>query len=130
MLQQIYNASSFGHADRDVTNIRWPRVDIVEEQDSYVLQADIPGVDKNDIHVVPERGVLTISGEKKEGLHQGATGGYAYLERRFGRFSRTFSLPDGVDTDRIAADYHNGVLQVTIPKAARAAPRTITVKVE
>jgi HSP20 family protein len=128
VLEQMLNASTFGRPDRDITNTRWPRVDIVEEADAYILQADLPGVEKDDIRLVAERGILTVGGEKKEGPHRGTTGGYAYLERRFGQFSRDFSLPDTVDAERITADYRNGVLRLTIPKAVREPPRKIDVK--
>ena len=103
-----------------------PAVDIREEEDRFVLSADIPGVDRKDVEITMEDGVLTIKGErhaeteeKREGLHR--------RERVHGTFMRQFTLPDTVNADNISATVTGGVLHIEIPKQARPEPRRITV---
>jgi len=107
---------------------RWaPAVDIKEESDSYVLRADVPGVESKDIEITLEDGVLTIKGERtledKEERQ-----GYKRVERAYGSFYRRFTLPDTADAERVSASGKNGVLEVTIPKQEKVQPRRIEVK--
>ena len=103
-----------------------PAVDIREEDDRFVLSADIPGVERKDVEVTMEDGVLTIKGErhaeteeKREGFHR--------RERVHGTFLRQFTLPDTVNADNISATVKEGVLHIEIPKQAKPEPRRITV---
>ena len=103
----------------------YPNVDIKEDEKQIVLTSDLPGVDQKDIKVTVEDGTLTLSGERKfeketdeENFHR--------VERSFGSFQRSFSLPETVDDDKIAASYKNGVLELTLPKTK---PETKQVKV-
>lgn len=99
---------------------RWaPSVDVVEEKDSYVLKADLPGVDRKDIDIVFEDGALTVQGERKENV-ENEHDGYQRIERSYGSFKRTFRMPDNIDADAISAKNKNGVLEVTIPKQEKA----------
>ena len=104
-----------------------PAVDIVELKDAFLLRADVPGVVAEDIEVSMEDGVLTISGERAADSHE-ETDGVRRFERRTGRFSRRFSLPDTANAEQIAAKCANGILEVSIPKLPEVQPRRITVE--
>lgn len=103
-----------------------PAVDIKENKDSFVIMADIPGVDPKDIEVHMENGILTIKGEK-ESEKKEEREGYKRVERSYGSFYRRFSLPDSADPDKITAKSNNGVLEVTIAKQEKVQPRKISV---
>ena len=108
---------------------RWvPATDLVEEGDHYVLRADVPGVSEDDVKVELEDDVLTISGERKS-EHEQRDNGYRRIERAWGRFARSLTLPEGVDADGIKARFENGVLEVTIPKPAERKPRRVAIEV-
>lgn len=103
-----------------------PAVDIKEEQNRYVILADIPGVDPKSIEVTMENGVLTLRGERKlESEEERA--GYRRVERVRGSFYRRFTLPDSVDPEGITARGDNGVLEIVIPKHEKVQPRRIQV---
>ena len=106
-----------------------PAVDIYETENELVLKADVPDVDLKDIDVRVENQTLTISGERK--FEQENTGkGYHRIERSYGSFVRSFAVPNSFDTDKIAADFKNGVLSVTLPKKEAAKPRQVKVEVK
>ena len=120
-----------GDIDSDNSNIvtsHWrPAIDIKEEENRFVIQADIPGVDPKDIEVTMENGVLTLKGERssdKEESHEG----YTRVERVRGTFYRRFSLPDTANADNIEAKGKNGVLEIVLPKHEKVQPRRISVK--
>jgi HSP20 family protein len=102
-------------------------VDIKENEESYVLHADIPGVDPKDIEIDMEDGVLSIRGERRIDEEQEGEN-YRRVERVRGSFYRRFNLPDTVDAERITARSNHGVLEVTIPKQEKVKPRRITVE--
>ena len=104
-----------------------PRVDIREEDDAFVLHVALPGVKLADIQVEVERGVLAIRGERKFTSDEAVRKTYRRVEHHFGAFSRSFSLPDNVDTDAITASLDAGILDVRIPKRASTASRKITI---
>lgn len=111
----------------DVVTSDWtPSVDIKEEDNQFVLIADIPGVDPKDIEVHMENGILTIKGER-ESEKKTERDGYKRIEREHGVFYRRFTMPEGVNADGIEANCKHGVLTVTIPKQEAAQPRRITV---
>ena len=113
--------------DSSVVTSQWvPRVDVKEEKDRFVLYADLPGIDPDDIDVSMDKGILTIKGERK-GESSEQTDRFSRIERRYGSFYRRFSLPDSADPEGIQAHGRNGVLEITIPKRAEAAPRRIQV---
>jgi len=104
-----------------------PAVDIREDNDRYVLYADIPGVDPKDIEVNMEDGVLTIRGDRKWEDEEEREG-FKRVERVRGTFFRRFTLPDTADAEKIKAKSNNGVLEIDIPKQERMQPRRITVE--
>jgi HSP20 family protein len=106
---------------------RWaPAVDLLEREDSLVLKADLPGLSEDDVQIEVRNDVLTFSGERKA-EHEEKQNGYFRVERSFGHFSRSLQLPEGVDSDRIQANFDNGVLVVTIPKPQAPQPRRISI---
>ena len=104
-----------------------PSFEVKETSDSFVLKADLPGVDEKDLDISLHNGVLSISGSRQaEDRKDGES--YALYERQFGSFTRSFSLPDIADTERVDAKLVNGVLTLTIAKKAEAKPRKIELK--
>jgi HSP20 family protein len=103
-----------------------PKVDIYEEADHIVLKAELPGVDKKDIEIDVKNGVLTLKGERSV-ENEVKEENYYRKERSFGRFERCFKLEGDVDADKIAADYKDGILKVSIPKPEEIKPKQITV---
>lgn len=111
-----------------IATSRWvPAVDIIEEQDRFVLLADVPGVPTSDIEITMDAGVLTLKGERRDDSADYRDRAKR-LERVSGTFHRRFALPDGVDPERITAQGRNGVLEVSIPKAEKARPRRIEIQ--
>ncbi len=106
-----------------------PRVDIVEDKESIGLHVELPGMKKDDIKVLVEDGVLQISGERKQESEE-KDRNYVRSERVYGSFSRSFTLPDNVETDKISAEYKDGVLNVTLRKTEKAKPKEIAVEVK
>jgi len=104
-----------------------PAVDIVEEKERFVLRADVPGVNPEDIDINMENGVLTVSG-KRLGETSGEAEGVQRLERSSGKFYRRFTLPETTNAEEISATSVNGILEVVIPKQPQAKSRRITVK--
>ena len=103
-----------------------PAVDIKEEQNRYVILADIPGVDPKEIDITMENGVLTLRGERRSEKEE-ERAGYKRVERVRGSFYRRFTLPDSVDPEGITAHGNNGVLEIVIPKHEKVQPRRIQV---
>lgn len=107
-----------------------PSVDVRETAEGLEVTAELAGIRPEDVSVSIENNLLTISGEKKHEVREGnGDGNYHLLERRFGRFERTFTLPRTVDTKTIDARFEHGVLTVTLPKSEAAKPRKIKVSV-
>jgi len=105
-----------------------PAVDIYETENELVLKADLPDVDQKNIDVRVENQTLTIAGERK--FEQKTDGkGYHRIERNYGNFVRSFAVPNTFDTDKISAEFRNGVLTVTLPKKEAAKPRQVKVEV-
>jgi HSP20 family protein len=97
---------------------RWvPAMDLVETDDSLVLRADLPGMERDEIEIEVKDGVLTVSGER-QAEHESEHEGYHRVERSFGRFSRSLGLPRGVDPGAVTAKFERGVLEVRLPKPA------------
>jgi HSP20 family protein len=110
-----------------------PAVDIWENEGELVVKADVPDVKFEDIHVDLENGTLTLRGERKfekvPETGEKAKGGYHRIERAYGAFERSFTVPETVDSEHVKADYKNGVLTVTLPKKESAKPRKINVEI-
>src|SRR3954447_406332 len=112
---------------RAVSAQRWvPPMDLVETEDHYLLKADLPGMKQEDVAIELSDGTLTISGERKL-EYERKEKGFFRLERSFGKFSRSLTLPEGIDPDKIDASFHDGVLDVNIPKPEQRKPRRIEV---
>lgn len=108
---------------------RWiPAMDLVETEDHYVLHADLPGLSEKDVNIEVESGVLTISGERRS-EHKTEKSGYRRIERSQGAFSRSLTLPEGVNPDAVEAHFDRGVLEVRIPKPEQIKPRKVTISV-
>ena len=96
-----------------------PAVDVVDKDKAYEITAELPGMDESNIDVKVADGTLTIKGEKRDEKEEKKKD-YYLSERRFGSFQRSFGVPDGVDVDKIEANFKNGVLTVTLPKTPEA----------
>ena len=105
-----------------------PPVDVTEDTDHVRVAAELPGVKPEDVKITLENNVLTIRGEKNQETRSETERVQRY-ERSYGLFERSFAVPSTVDAEHIGASYENGVLTVTLPKAERAKPRAIEVKV-
>ena len=106
---------------------RWmPAMDLVETEDDLVLKADLPGLSEDDINVEVNDNVLTISGERRA-EHERKEDGYHRVERSFGHFSRSVTVPDGIDESKVTATFNDGVLEVRIPKPEERKPTRISI---
>lgn len=101
-----------------------PPVDFSEDDESYRLSLELPGVNKEQLEINVENNILTISGEKKNERQ----GDERRIERYYGRFARSFSVPESVDKEKISAKFENGVLELTIPKTPAVKPKKIDIK--
>jgi HSP20 family protein len=109
---------------------RWvPAMDLTEADDHFVLKADLPGLGEEDVSIEIQDNTLTISGERREEQEQRDRGWYR-VERQFGRFSRSLTLPEGVDSEAVAAEFDRGVLTVRIPKPEQRKPRRVQIKAQ
>jgi HSP20 family protein len=106
-----------------------PAVDVAENTDGYVVKVELPGVNRNDVKIVVQDRQLTIRGEKKQ-EKDSREANYHRIERSYGAFQRTFTLPSGVKSDKIEAAYTDGILTVTLPKAEEARAKEIEVRVK
>ena len=106
---------------------RWmPAMDLLETDSHFVLRADLPGMSEEDVNIEGEERVLTVSGERKA-EHTERKDSYQRIERAFGSFSRSLTLPDGVDPEAVSASFDRGVLEVQIPKPEQPKPRKISI---
>ncbi len=106
-----------------------PRVDVREKKDHYLIEADLPGVNKEDIKLEAIKGVLTISGERKSEEKE-EENGYTRIERHYGKFERSFTLPENIKAEKIDAEYKDGTLKVKLPKQEEQKPKQIGIKVK
>jgi HSP20 family protein len=104
-----------------------PAVDVLEEKDRIVVKVEAPGVDEKDLRVMFEDNVLTITGERQFERQEGSN--YHRIERAYGSFSRSFTLPRSVDATQIVANYRNGVLEIEVPKKEESRPKQISINV-
>ena len=113
----------------DLSTRTWaPAVDIYEDNNNLVLKADLPGVDPKDVDIKVENGTLYLSGERKF-EKEVKEENYHRVERSYGAFSRSFSLPNSIDAEKVVAEYKDGQLILTLPKREEAKPKTIKVNV-
>jgi HSP20 family protein len=108
---------------------RWiPAMDLVETDDAFVLKADLPGLAEDDVNIEVEENVLTVSGERKA-EHEEKREGFVRVERSYGSFRRSLTLPEGVDPEAVSASFEKGVLEVRIPKPEQRKPRKVAIQV-
>jgi HSP20 family protein len=125
---RIFNESFRNQAEESALTTWAPAVDIYETQNELVVKADLPDVNEKDIDVRVENNLLTIRGERKFEKSVSEEN-FLRVERTYGSFSRSFSLPNTVNAESIGAEYKNGVLTVTLPKREEAKPRQVKVTV-
>ena len=120
---------NFTASDEELVSGTWvPPVDVAEVQDRIIVRAELPGMKREDIQIEFENGLLTIRGERK--LEKDNAGlSYHRVERQYGNFIRTFTLPRTVDPERITASYKDGVLELDVPKKEEAKPKQIRIEV-
>ena len=106
---------------------RWiPAMDLVETDEDFVLRADLPGLGEDDVNIELEDNVLTVSGQRIA-EHEERKEGYYRVERSSGSFSRSLTLPEGVDPEKVNANFDRGVLEIRIPKPEQRKPRKVTI---
>jgi HSP20 family protein len=116
--------------DASLANIGWsPAVDVAEHDDEYIVKVELPGVSRDEVKIVSQENTLTIRGEKKQEKESKGSN-YNRVERAYGAFQRSFTLPSTVKGDKIEATFKDGVLTVTLPKAEEAKRKEIEVKVK
>ncbi|UCC80489.1 MAG: Hsp20/alpha crystallin family protein [Candidatus Zixiibacteriota bacterium] len=103
----------------------YPSVDISENKDNYSLKFEIPGMAREDVKIWIEKDMLMVSGEKKQNLDENEIRHLG--ERRFGKFERSFWIPEDADREKVKAEFVNGLLTITVPKAAESRPREIKI---
>ena len=127
MLNDLYDNSEFGFSES--MSLRLP-LDVVENDEAFVVKADVAGMDLEDIEITYTNNNLSIKGEvSEERKEKDEEGRYHLRERRYGSFSRTISMPGSVDVENIEAETENGVLMIHLPKKEEVKPRRISVKV-
>jgi HSP20 family protein len=127
-VNRLFETSYRGRGDNSALTTWAPAVDIYETENELVLKADLPDVDEKDLDIQIENNMLTIRGERKFD-HEVKEDDYLRIERTYGAFSRSFSLPNTVNAEAIKAEYKNGVLRVELPKRAESKPRQVKVNV-
>ena len=114
--------------EESMTVAEWaPLVDITEDEKEYIIKTELPEVKKEDVKVAVENGLLTIVGERKFEKEENKK--YHRIERAYGRFVRSFIVPDYVEADKVSAEFKDGVLKVHLPKSEKTKPKQIEVKV-
>lgn len=133
-LNRIFGRSTLGAAltaggQEMVATPDWtPSVDVVETSEDFQIRADLPDVKRENIRLTVSDGVLRLEGERR-GEKEEKGRRYHRVERHYGSFLRTFTLPENIDAAKIHADFKDGVLHVAVPKTAAAAPRAMTIKI-
>jgi HSP20 family protein len=128
MFERFFAAPWFGDLDPSGARGAWlPAVDMTETESEITVRAELPGIDPKEIEVNLSGRMLTVSGEKRESNEQRGEN-FHQIERRFGSFRRTIELPAEVDPDRVAADYKQGVLQVSLKKVGASRTKRVPIK--
>jgi len=129
-MNKMFDGVFRGTGDEDYSFSSWtPAVDIAEHDDEYLVKVELPGVNKDEVKLTLENNILTIRGEKKQ-EKETKKENYHRVERSYGSFQRSFTLPAAVKSDKIDASYKDGILKVSLPKAEEAKPKQIEVKVK
>jgi HSP20 family protein len=126
-MNRLFSAAVEGQGSGSGGARRWtPAMDLVEAEEHFVLRADLPGMSEDDVHIELEDNVLTVSGERKA-EHEDKREGFYRMERSYGTFSRSLTLPKGIDPEAVTAAFDRGVLEVRVPKPEQRKPRRISI---
>ena len=127
-MNRLFRDSQGGPEESLATTTFAPPVDVYEDEHNITLKIEVPGIDEKDIDVRIENNTLTVHGERKFEEEEKEEN-YRRVERQYGSFTRTFTLPTTVDTENVSANYDKGVLKISLPKKAEAKPKQIKVNV-
>ncbi|HTY84322.1 MAG TPA: Hsp20/alpha crystallin family protein [Silvibacterium sp.] len=128
-INRVFHESYTGGQDDSLTTSSFaPAVDVYEDEHKVTLKIEVPGIEEKDIDVRVENNTLTVHGERKIEKEEKEEN-YRRVERQYGSFTRSFTLPQTVDTENVSANYDKGVLKITLPKKAEAKPKQIKVSV-
>ena len=127
-LNHLFRESATGQEDTLATSSFAPPVDVYEDEQNVTLKIEVPGIDEKDLDIRVENNTLSVHGERKFAKEEKEEN-YRRVERQYGSFTRNFSLPTTVDSEKITADYDKGVLKITVAKKAEAKPKQIKVNV-
>jgi HSP20 family protein len=127
-INHLFRESATGHDEALTTSNFAPPVDVYEDEHNVTLKIEVPGIDEKDLDIQVENNTLTVRGERKFEKEEKEEN-YRRVERQYGSFTRTFTLPTTVDSENINADYDKGVLEITLAKKAEAKPKQIKVNV-
>ena len=128
MNRLFHNSYGEGRDESLTTSNFAPAVDVYEDEHNVTLKIEVPGVDEKDIDIQVENNILTVHGERKFEKEEKEEN-YRRIERQYGSFTRSFTLPSTVDADKVTANYEKGVLKITLAKKAEAKPKQIKVNV-
>ena len=133
MFNSLSNRFGFGNGDdvdKEYENAVWsPLSDIYEDKNNYILTLDLPGINKDNVKISYVDGQLNISGERKN-EKESKDGTYHRVERSYGKYFRSFSLPKEIKDDKIDAEFKDGQLTITVPKADEVKPKEIDIKIK
>jgi HSP20 family protein len=120
---------SRGDSQEAMASADWaPLVDIVESESEFLLLAELPGVNKNEVKVSIEKGILTLTGQRgQDNESRGLR--HHRIERAYGKFARSFAVPESVDEQKLSAEFRDGLLKIHLPKAEKAKPRSVEIRV-
>jgi HSP20 family protein len=128
-INRVFRESYSGNQDDSLTNSSFaPAVDVYEDEHKVSLKIEVPGIEEKDLDIRVENNTLSVRGERKIEKEEKEEN-YRRVERQYGSFTRTFTLPQTVDTENVSANYDKGVLKITLPKKAEAKPKQIKVSV-
>lgn len=127
-LNQFFDGFEAPNASRE--NVYTPPVEITESDEYYALSLEVPGLKKEDLKIELDANVLTVSGERKRAANSGKGERVQLLERNYGFFKRSFTLPNTIDADKVEAVCEDGILQIVLPKVQAARPRKIEIQSE
>jgi HSP20 family protein len=128
-LNRLFTVQPSAHPEGEAFLADWsPAVDLQETEGEYLIKADLPEVKKEDVKVTVQDNVVTVAGDRRQEKEEKGKK-FHRIERAYGHFERRFALPTDVDTPKVHAEYKDGVLNVTLPKTAKALPKSVDVKV-
>ena len=128
LVERFFGPSLLEEMEMTTPTVWSPRVDIKETKDEFIVSAEVPGMDKKNLHVSYKDGLLTIEGERKQEKEEKDVN-YYRVERHYGKFCRTFQIPGEVNEKKINAEYKDGILTVHLPKTEKAKAKEIEIKV-